>query len=301
LERVARLVAGLGIFLYILGLLNINGYLLSFGVTDFSILRTRFIYTGALIVASALLCGLPLILRPIRREFKPGLKKDFDKIARKEAQNTGFRRWKHRATRIMWRLIVAIVWSILALLVWVAPMGVIYLLYLNQFSVSDIGLVTSKPGDVTPTIARMTAAVMLYGVGLFNAWFILRNVRRGKKEAIKARMNGTPRAFAFDTGMSVAVTFAITALYCLIFMTMVYPVVPQQYGGGRPQQVSLLFKEDALHGLQQIKVPLEPSARQVSAPVDLVHEADDIYVVRLPDERVVRIDKDLVSAVVVER
>lgn len=301
MERVAKALAGLGIFLYILGLLNVNGYLLSFGITDFSLIRTRFIYTGALIVASALLCALPLTLRPIRREFKPGLKREFDKIARREVQSTGFQRWRHRATRIMWRLIVAVVWSILAFLVWLVPMGVLYQLYLHQFSLSDIGLVTSKPEDTTPVLARMTAAIMLYGVGLFNAWFIVRNIRRGRKGAIKAQMNGTPRAFAFDTGTSIAATFAIAALYCLIFMTMVYPVVPQQYGGGRPQHVSLLFKDDALYGLQQIRVPLQANAKQVSAPLDLVHEADDIYVARLPDKRVVRIDKDLVSAVVVER
>ena len=47
-EQVGKFIAGLAIALYILGLLSVNGYLLGLGVSDFSLVRARFIYTGAL-------------------------------------------------------------------------------------------------------------------------------------------------------------------------------------------------------------------------------------------------------------
>jgi hypothetical protein len=48
LERLAKLATIFGLFLYVVGLLSVNGYLLGFGITDFDLVRTRFIYTGFL-------------------------------------------------------------------------------------------------------------------------------------------------------------------------------------------------------------------------------------------------------------
>jgi hypothetical protein len=54
LESVAKLAGASILALYVLGLLAINGYLFSIGSTDFSLVRPRFVYTGALIVTFAL-------------------------------------------------------------------------------------------------------------------------------------------------------------------------------------------------------------------------------------------------------
>jgi len=56
-ERIARLVAALALLLYITGLFAVNGYLGTLGMSDFTIVRTRFIYTGALILGSALVAN----------------------------------------------------------------------------------------------------------------------------------------------------------------------------------------------------------------------------------------------------
>jgi hypothetical protein len=74
MEQVAKVLGLLGILLYVVGLLSVNGYLQSFGVSDFSLVRTRFVLTGALIAASAVTCSIPLVIRPLRREFKKELR-----------------------------------------------------------------------------------------------------------------------------------------------------------------------------------------------------------------------------------
>jgi hypothetical protein len=53
-EQVARIVGVGALLLYVTGLVAVNGYLLRFGVSDFSLLRTRFVYTGGWIVATIL-------------------------------------------------------------------------------------------------------------------------------------------------------------------------------------------------------------------------------------------------------
>jgi hypothetical protein len=54
-EAPVKLLATLGLILYVLGLLAVNGYLFRLGMSDFSLLRPRFIYTGTLIASTILL------------------------------------------------------------------------------------------------------------------------------------------------------------------------------------------------------------------------------------------------------
>jgi hypothetical protein len=142
LEQTAKILAGIGLFLYILGLMNVNGYLFTFGVTDFSLIRTRFIYTGALIASSAFICGLPLVLGPFRRELKTAIEKTLHGLreseAKKAAGKGSFHRWKYRALRVTARLILVTVWSMAAALIVLTPPVLLYGLYLSQFSTSDI-------------------------------------------------------------------------------------------------------------------------------------------------------------------
>jgi hypothetical protein len=56
IEILLKIAGGLIVALYVLGLLAINAYLFSIGAADFSLARPRFVYTGALIIAWALMC-----------------------------------------------------------------------------------------------------------------------------------------------------------------------------------------------------------------------------------------------------
>jgi hypothetical protein len=61
IETLVRSVATVGALFYVLGFLTTNAYLYKLGVSDFSLLRTRFILTGVLTLAPlalALIGGL---------------------------------------------------------------------------------------------------------------------------------------------------------------------------------------------------------------------------------------------------
>jgi hypothetical protein len=61
LEKLGRIFGALAILLYIIGLLTVNTYLFSLGVSEFSLLRARFIYTGALTTVFGVFCfGFPI-------------------------------------------------------------------------------------------------------------------------------------------------------------------------------------------------------------------------------------------------
>jgi hypothetical protein len=51
IETLVRSVATVGALFYVLGFLTTNAYLYKLGVSDFSLLRTRFILTGVLTLA----------------------------------------------------------------------------------------------------------------------------------------------------------------------------------------------------------------------------------------------------------
>jgi hypothetical protein len=56
LEQLTKALGFLAILFYVVGLLAINGYLFSIGVSDFSLARPRFVYTGALLVVTGVIC-----------------------------------------------------------------------------------------------------------------------------------------------------------------------------------------------------------------------------------------------------
>jgi hypothetical protein len=202
-ERVAKLFAGLAILLYILGLLNVNGYLFTFGVTDFNLIRTRFIYTGVLIASSAFVCALPLfILGPFRQDYRQALKAGKDELAGKLAKQAGkerrFRRWMQRALFVFLRVIAFIVWVLGSIIMLAMPILLLQL-YLQQLSASDFELMTGKPETATATVARLAVALLVYLFGFLGAWNIRRATKRIRRKALKARVDDRP-GIAIDVG-----------------------------------------------------------------------------------------------------
>jgi hypothetical protein len=75
LEAIAKVAAGIVLAFYVIGLIAINGYLFGLGASDFSLLRPRFVYTGALIGFSALLFIIvpySMALMFLRNSYLPG-------------------------------------------------------------------------------------------------------------------------------------------------------------------------------------------------------------------------------------
>jgi hypothetical protein len=62
IEQIAKLAAGIVLLMYVTGLFAVNAYLFTLGASDFSLVRTRFIYTGTLIWASLFLANVPILI-----------------------------------------------------------------------------------------------------------------------------------------------------------------------------------------------------------------------------------------------
>ena len=170
-------------------------------------------------------------------------------------------------------------------------------IYTNQVSASDLERITNEPENSSNWEAELAAILILYLLGWLTAWGMQRTLR-STRMALARFGHIAPRFIGLGVGVRLLLVAAFAILYSTFFMQVVYPTIPAQFGGGQPQRVSILFSPDASPSLKEIGMPLEPGKPDLSAPLELIHEANSIYVVRLPDERVMRIDKGLVSIVI---
>jgi len=94
--------------------------------------------------------------------------------------------------------------------------------------------------------------------------------------------------------ISTIVAVGVALLYASFYSRHVYPVLPEQFGGGKPKQARLLFSEAGAAEAQELGIPLQ-AGRQLSRPVTLLFTGDSFYALRIAEERVVQIAKDDVS------
>jgi hypothetical protein len=115
---------------------------------------------------------------------------------------------------------------------------------------------------------------------------------------VLAREDNNPWLYSSNVAGPYFLSLITAIIYCLIFMSTLYPAIPEQFGGGRPQEVRLVIDADARLGLQKAGLPPDLNRPQLSVQVELIHETDTLYVIRLPDGQIMRLDKSLVSAVI---
>jgi hypothetical protein len=89
----------------------------------------------------------------------------------------------------------------------------------------------------------------------------------------------------------------IILIYVLFFMVFAYPVIPSQLGGGEPRTVRVLVVKDERSGLVEAGLDI-PVDKQLSAPVGLVYDGSEGYVIRVSSGSVVQVDKDAVLGLV---
>lgn len=81
--------------------------------------------------------------------------------------------------------------------------------------------------------------------------------------------------------------------YVALFMSLAYPQIPEQFGGGRPRKVRLLVVEENQKGLRELGISFSGTG-QLSDPVDLLYEGEDQYIFRTTKGNLIRVNKDLV-------
>jgi hypothetical protein len=191
-----------------------------------------------------------------------------------------------------------VAWKLFFSAIVIAPAWIFLDTYASHVTAADLDRISKEASGFTDLEAQIFVALLLYAIGWFSAWCLRGAIRITRRVRDNPRRHEMPR---FNTTFMV-IAFALVAttalLYSVLFMLYVYPTIPEQFGGGRPQRVSVLFASDASQDPGEIGLPLEPQKQRLSVPLELVHETDSLYVIRLPNNQIMRIDKDLVSVVI---
>jgi hypothetical protein len=282
IEDLSKLLAAVAIACYVIGLLVVNTYLYRLGVSDFSLFRTRFAITGALalipIWASLIsISAVPLLINSSRGDLH---------------ELRSLLRFFSHLVRL------------------VAPIAVLFLLG-NAVGIRDRGVVGPFGLSLGLVFVLILGLAVAYaGVALVGA---RENSMRADDDPDTERsrkrgpLSGRPDALQMASQIAAVIVaplplFLLFIWYLYNVAVYVYPQVPQQFGGGRPREARLLFREDALQEAKYLGFGVAQN-RLLSSPVRMLWENEDIYVIQSPEmlgDAIIRLDKSLVSAVVVD-
>jgi hypothetical protein len=272
IENLTKTLAAIGAFLYLLGLVSVNGYLLSLGVADFALLRIRFIYTGALLVGVGFVAGLPLYSLALSVSAWR-----FGRPTRRQPALGRWTQWRRDAAAISW-LVMALFMTVI-LSVWV--------LYLIPWPL--LGHMSIMHSKIVWSLLLVLLALFAGGIGIFGFWMTLslRTLQMGLPAFLK---NGLS---AFG---SMAILLALI-MWAAFFMVAAYPNIPEQVGGGKARPVRILLEEDAVEGARDMGIPVAKGGK-LSAPVNLIYDGSETYVIGFDKSRIVQLDKSIVKGLV---
>ena len=272
IDTLVRSVATVGALFYVLGFLTTNAYLYKLGVSDFSLLRTRFILTGVLTLAPlalALIGGIYAALDVTVYGAHAGL-----------------------TTR-------AYLWILL-------DIAFPFALYFVLFSVvAENDLVTSaRDAALLSAVCAVIVLAALASLAVYR-----KSERRPLSHLAYRGQPVTYDRFTERFGVPNAVVetmiFAVAGVvlflaYIGLFGQYFYPTLPEQLGGGRPRVAQILVSGDAVQAVRELGLDVTDDA-PLSPPVALLWEGEESYVIRLPSPHqgvVVQIARGLVDGVV---
>jgi len=272
IETLVRSVAIVGALFYVLGFLTTNAYLYKLGVSDFSLLRTRFILTGVLTLAPLALALIGGIYAALDATVYGG--------------HTGL------TTR-------AYLWIL-------ADIALPFALYFTLFSV----VAENDVGTSARDAALLSAVCAIIVLALLVALALYRKSERRPLSHLAYR--GQPitydrftERFGVPNGVVETMIFAVAGVvlflaYVGLFGQYFYPALPEQLGGGRPRMAQILVTADAVPAVRELGLDVTEDA-PLSPPVQLLWEGEESYVIRLPrpnNRAVVQIARGLVGGVV---
>jgi hypothetical protein len=268
-ETVGKVLVFITASLYVLGLLSVNGYLLQLGVSDFSLVRVRFIYTGFLIAFVFIISYfLPLIMYRGGRSIAAAV------LLHKRSL------WVRAVDYVAAAILAA--WGLL-----IAALGVSTAMSASQLGDSDRTSSNFLIGGVV-VIAAFVLGVAVHGAMRFNS----RINRRVFKSGVPSAVQHT------DVVMTSMLAACLAALYLLIFLTVAYPSIPVQFGGGASQRSRLVFKDEFSKGARELGIPVTNNGR-VTEPIEVLYEGSEGYVIRVNDQ-IMQVKKDQIAAVAVK-
>jgi hypothetical protein len=295
-ELLAKVLVACALALYVLGLIAVNGYLFFFDVTDFTVIRTRFIYTGALLVT------LGVVPYMFLRSYLPKSIKELKELCGKGWFGlilacilvpaaisllvpiigrlvTGHFSHYHEWPRVWEQAVIAVFPAYLV--------GLIFCAIANQL--------------LLPPLRGVAARISGAGTAACPTDEDVKQAETSANQKSDGTLSGSVEGLR-----GVIVTLFLVLIYTVVFMLCSYPRIPEQFGGGRPSNVRFLFKEASVPGAKELSIPLCKKTRNLSSKLSLIYETTDSYIIKLGPtnahpELIVRINKDMVSAAITKR
>lgn len=115
-------------------------------------------------------------------------------------------------------------------------------------------------------LLRVALYATIAGVLAFCVWFIRRRDGSVSREAA--------------TAFLVTATAALCVSFCAIYADRVYPLIPEQFGGGKPKQAVLAFTAEGKQEAMNLGIPMVGDL-STSRPVKLLYQDDSFYTLRI--------------------
>lgn len=272
LETLVRNLAAVTAIFYITGFLTTNAYLYRLGVSDFSLLRTRFVLTGVLTLT-------PLILALVWGIYAAV---DAEVFAREGG-----------LTRRGYLFVLG-------------DVAIPFVLYFALFAYLAENEVVAAARDAA-LLSLLCAVVVLALLGALVVYRVSdrrpvsRFVYRHQPVSYErfSRRFGVPDALVETMILAVAATLLLLT-YVGLFGHYFYPAIPAQIGGGRPRPTQLLIAGDAIPAARELRIAVSEDA-PLAPPVELLWEGEESYVICLPsphERAVVQLSRGLVDGLV---
>jgi hypothetical protein len=268
---VRRVAVVAGLF-YVLGFLTTNAYLYKLGVSDFSLLRTRFILTGVLTL-------VPLMLALVW-----GIYAAFDMTVYGRPGGLSRSAYLYIFTDIA------------------VPFGLYFLLFAY---VAENDVVTAaRDAALLAGVCAFLVLTLLTALALYR-----KSERRPLSHLVyrgePPNLEQFSQRFGVPSAVLESMVFGVGGVllglaYISIFGYQFYPALPEQLGGGRPRIVQVLIDPNAVPAVRELGLDVTEEA-PLSPPLELLWEGEQSYVIRLPEPEqriVVQLARELVDGVV---
>lgn len=265
IESVGKTIVVVVAVLYGVGLFVSNTYLLSYGITDFGLLKPRFVFTGLLFSLSySLLVGpIVFLIRTPWRRLGDGRESGRDVTQVKHEANSHRRRGQINLAWLLAILLIGLISASSATVLWFG----------------------SETAKFNGTQSHFTNVLVSIHPWLTFAATIFMSLMAYAKWRVKfvARLQVRRASVA-----TVALVIMVL-IHVVVFTRLLYPYIPTQLGGGRTQPIDLYLESSSNSSL--------PTQTDGGIRVELIWQNESLYLIRSGDGNVWSIRADLVEGV----
>jgi hypothetical protein len=260
LDVLAKLVGATTIGLYTVGLLTVNSYLYHVGVSNFELLKVRFVYTGAIVIVPVVASCFCFFYGIQGLNHIAPMPRDPSKIY--------MNHWPATVT-----------WSVILLVI---PFFIF-------FALTEWGQGSPTLHNIWPALTYCFLALVV-GSLFYSTTKVGTMIPNPDPEMEKARW--------FFLVFFIVLSLGATGLFISKFASDIYPNIPEQFGGGKPRNVQLLFVPEAVEGFKALGFKVCDQG-QLSDSVAVLFEDENSFVARPQGGAVTQIDKKEVRALLI--